>query len=186
MPMTPETFLEALKTTLTKTKANALTVLAAQSNLAIRDVIDRCFYPEQQVAFRAAWILENVFMQHLPRFMPAADYFLDRFSEQQNPSCCRHFCKILAGMSGKKASPELKLLMQHYPIDTLIETVFKWLTDAKMPVAVKSHCLTILANFCAQRPWIAEELLAIIDFLMDKESIAFFSKARKIRQQLQN
>jgi hypothetical protein len=116
--------------------------------------------------------------------LPYATYFLDHFSAQQNLSCCRHYGKILALMTSKKAPLTIKNLIVAYDTDGLVETVFNWLINEQVPVAVKSHGLNILANLNHKHNWIKDELLATMDFLVDKESIAFHGKVKKIRLQL--
>ena len=74
--------------------------------------------------------------------------------------------------------------MEEYDTDLLVETVFSWIIDEQVPVAVKSQCLSVLGNLHQKHPWIKEELLQTMDFLIDKESIAFYAKVKQIRKQL--
>lgn len=182
--MQTDDLLATIKTTLQKTKVNELAKIAAENKFSINELIDLTFHHQEQVAFRAGWILENICISYPDRFLSAAVYFLDRFVEQSNLSCRRHFGKILALMTSKKASSTVKEIILNYQTDQIVETVFSWLIDDKVPVAIKSHCLNILANFNIKHPWIKEELLATMDFLIDKESIAFYAKVKQIRKQL--
>lgn len=176
--------LAAIKTTLQKTKVNDLTNIAAEENFSIRELIDLTFHKEEQIAFRAAWILENIYIKYLERFLPQSNYFLDVFSTQNNLSCRRHYGKILALMTSKKAPLLIKELIDGYETERLVETVFSWLIDDKIPVAIKSHCLNILANLNSKHSWIKDELVQTMDYLIDKESIAFYAKVKQIRKQL--
>ncbi|MNR33110.1 hypothetical protein D3C85_1507530 [compost metagenome] len=90
----------------------------------------------------------------------------------------------MALLSKKNAPQEIKKILQEYSTEELVETTFAWLIDENVPVAIKSHCLNILANFSVKHPWIKEELLQTMDYLVDKESIAFFAKVKQIRKQL--
>jgi len=182
--MQTDDLLATIKTTLQKTKVNELTKIAAANKFSIKDLIDLTFHDEQQVAFRAAWILENIYISYPGLFLPVAVYFLDRFVAQSNLSCRRHYGKILALMTSKKASSTVKEIIKNYQTDQIVDTVFSWLINEKEPVAIKSHCLAILANLNIKHPWIKEELLVTMDFLIDKESIAFYAKAKQIRKQL--
>lgn len=87
-------------------------------------------------------------------------------------------------MTKKNASSEMKEIIVNYDTDHLVEVVFSWLIDEKVPVAIKSHCLNILANLNTKHNWIKDELMETMDFLVDKESIAFFAKVKQIRKQL--
>lgn len=182
--MAIDLLLQTIKTTLQKTKVDELAHIASGEDFSIKELIDLTFYPEEQVAFRAAWILENVYIHYQERFVPHAIYFLQKLPEQNNFSCRRHYGKIFALMTHKKATPVIKQIVSDYSTDDLVDTVFGWLIDEKVPVAIKSHVLNILANLSSKHDWIKEELLQTIDFLVDKESIAFYAKAKQIRKQL--
>lgn len=179
-----EQLLEDIKTTLQKTKVELLAQVAAKQSNAVKEIIDLTFYPEEQIGFRAAWILENIYINNPKDFVPYVNYFLDNFSRQNNLSARRHFGKILALLTKKNVLPEIKEILEKYNTDELVETTFAWLIDEHVPVAIKSHCLNILANFCVKHHWIKDELLQTMDYLVDKESIAFFAKVKQIRKQL--
>lgn len=175
---------EDIKTTLSKNKVELLAQIAAKETNAVKDIIDLTFHPEEKIAFRAAWILESVYINNPQNFVPFVSYFLDRFSRQNNLSARRHYGKILALMSKKSAPSEVKTILETYDTDPLVETTFAWLIDEKVPVAIKSHCLNILANFIPKHHWIKDELIATMEYLVDIESIAFFAKVKQIRKQL--
>lgn len=158
--------------------------LAAMETLSSKDLIDLSFHDDQQIGFRAAWILERIFSNHQYRFSPIAAYFLDKLPTQENLSVLRHYVKILAFMTHKRASIEVRKLVENYDTDHIVEVVFAWLIDEKIPVAVKSHCLNILANLIPKHPWVRNELIETMEFLVDQESIAFFAKVKQIRKQL--
>ena len=179
-----EQLLEEIKGTLQKTKIDLLAQIAAQQASAVKEVIDLTFHKEEQIGFRAAWILENIYVNNPEAFAPYTNYFLDRFSLQNNLSARRHFGRILALLTKKNAPEEIKIILAAYETEALVETTFAWLIDEHVPVAIKSHCLNILANFCLQHPWIKDELQQTMDYLVDKESIAFFAKVKQIRKQL--
>ena len=176
--------LETIKTTLQKNKVEKLAAIASEDTFSVKDLIDLSFYHDEQIGFRAAWILENVYSSHQDRFLPHTLYFLEKFPLQTNFSALRHFVKILAFMTKKNASTEIKEIIHDYDTDHLVEVVFSWLIDEKVPVAIKSHCLNILANLNTKHEWIKDELMETMDFLVDKESIAFFAKVKQIRKQL--
>ncbi|WP_412465476.1 hypothetical protein [Pedobacter sp. KLB.chiD] len=182
--MLNQTLLENIKTTLQKSKVEKLAAIASADSFSVKDLIDLSFYHEEQIGFRAAWILENVFTKHEQRFLPHALYFLEKFPQQSNLSALRHYVKILALMTRKNASTAMRKIFAVYDTGYLVEVVFAWLIDDKIPVAIKSHCLNILANLTVKHSWVKEELLQTMDFLADKESIAFFAKVKQIRKQL--
>lgn len=182
--MQAELLLNTIQTPLSKVKIVELAKLVAAGGCTVKALIDLSFHPHEQTAFRAAWVLENVYSNYLPVFLPELQYFLHRFPDQNNLSARRHYVKILALLTNKNAGAAIKEVITAYPTDGLVETVFSWLIDEKVPVAVKSHCLNILANLNHKHSWIKDELLQTMDFLVDQESIAFFAKVKQIRKQL--
>ncbi|WP_343522206.1 hypothetical protein [Pedobacter sp.] len=182
--MLNHTLLENIKTTLQKSKVEKLAAIVSEETFSAKDLIDLSFYHDEQIGFRAAWILEHVYTAHQHRFLPFLLYFLEKFPTQANLSALRHYVKILAFMTRKNAPVEIRKVIAGYDTGHLVEVVFAWLIDEKIPVAVKSHCLNILANLNVKHSWIREELLQTMDFLVDKESIAFFAKVKQIRKQL--
>lgn len=182
--MQSDLFLTIIKSTLSKKKIDDLAKTIVESGFSIKELIDLTFHEEEQMGFRASWILENIYIDHVSKFEPHSTYFLIKFPQQNNLSSRRHFGKILALMTSKKAPLRIKEVVLTYETDPLVETVFKWLIDDHVPVAVKSHCLNILANLSVKHNWIREELIETMEFLVDKESIAFYAKVKQIRKQL--
>lgn len=182
--MQPDLLLTIIKSTLSKKTIEELAKTIAESGFSIKKLIDLTFHEDEQMGFRASWILENIYIRHVFHFKSAATYFLTVFSQQDNLSSRRHFGKILALMTAKKAPIYIAETINLYKTDKLVETVFNWLIDEQVPVAVKSHCLNILANLSSKHIWVKAELLATMDFLVDKESIAFYAKVKQIRKQL--
>lgn len=181
-----EQLIKDIKTTLSKNKVELLAQIVVKQANAAKDIIDLTFHNEEKIAFRAAWILENVYVNDPIGFAPFAIYFLDQFSSQNNLSARRHFGKILALLTKKNAPEAIKKILSEYNTEELVETSFAWLIDENVPVAIKSHCLNILANFSVKHPWVKDELSQTMEYLVDKESIAFFGKVKQIRKQLKS
>ncbi|MBB2145330.1 hypothetical protein GM921_07540 [Pedobacter sp. LMG 31464] len=182
--MQSDVLLTIIKSTLSKKTVDELTKIISESDFSFQDLIDLTFHKEEKIGFRASWILETICITNLERFLPHILYFLEKFPQQNNLSCRRHYSKILTLITKKNAPQTAKEIINKYDTDTLVETVFSWLIDEKVPVAIKSHCLNILANLNSKHSWIKEELKQTMDFLVDKESIAFYAKVKQIRKQL--
>lgn len=182
--MKSDQLLTILKTTIGKQKAVELAKIVAESGFSMEGLIDLTLHNDDKIGFRAAWILENIYSNNSDRFFQSTVYFLDRFSLQNNLSARRHFAKILAFLTHKKTSSQIKQIINAYDTDLIVETVFSWVIDEQVPVAVKSQCLNVLGNLHQKHSWIKEELLQTMDFLIDKESIAFYAKVKQIRKQL--
>lgn len=149
----------------------------------IKNLIDLTFHPKKEVGFRAAWTLEYIFMNH----HCAGDHLddlLSRFPGQKNQSCMRHYGKILAYLTGKKATGLRERQLEKIDFDPIIDVLFSWLIDDKVLVATKVHAMQALANLAPRYTWIKDELLQTITHLEDLESIAFFGRAKQIRKAL--
>src|SRR5690606_36434707 len=86
----------ALSQTLTKKDVQELAALAPTGKISVQELFLVCFYKDKPaVAFRAAWVLEHVETGYPELFLPIVPEFISSLPQQQNPSCRRHFTKIL-------------------------------------------------------------------------------------------
>lgn len=176
--------LKEIENTLHKTKVEKLSEIALNPIFSIKELINLTFHQDEQIGFRAAWILENVYTKYPECFLTGLDYFLERFSNQINSSARRHFSKIISLITCNKASKMVKDILYAFDLECVIETLFSWLIEDKVLVAVKVHCMQSLANLVPRYPWIKDELLQTIDYLTHKQSVAFFARAKQIKKQL--
>lgn len=181
--MTPNELLPEIEARLSKKRTNELAVIVIYTHFPLSALIDLTFHHQAQIAFRAAWILEQVCLKKPSLMELHLDDFLGKFAGQKNPSAQRHFAKILFVLTAKKSSSSA--IIHSTSAEQLIEAVFSWLIDQQSPVAVKAHCLDILANFAAANHWVKDELLQTIDFMIGQESIAFHARAKKVMRRLE-
>ncbi len=172
--MTKEELLYTIKSGMTKEKVVVLSALASRVNFPLNELINLAFEEKKEVAFRLAWILEHIFVEEPEKLNPHFAYFIERFPGQKNPSVMRHFAKIIALATSPKA----------IDLEPLVETLFSWLIDEGVPVAVKVHCMQALANLTVSYDWIKEELLETIKHLKETESYAFFARTKQIEKDL--
>lgn len=151
-----------------------------EDNFALRDLIDITFHPDKDIAFRAAWILENVFLQNPARYEPDLEYLLSRMREIKHPSCQRHYVKILMHITSSKTFPAIKNKLETIDLEPVVEQCFDWMINPKIKVAVKVFAADVLFNLSNRYPWIKEELANQITFLMKNGSPAIQSRGRKL------
>ena len=161
-----------------------LTAIIENNNLDIDHVLEISFHKKKEVAFRAAWMLEYIMVHKPDRFRKYISKLLALLPEQKNPSAMRHYTKIIALMTGRKADQVYKDLVKEINFEPVIEVLFTWLIDPEMLVATKVHCMQSLANLTPHYDWIREDLQETIDHLMEVESIAFFARAKMVKRQL--
>ena len=163
--------------------ANSTAILESH-DLDINDLLEISFHKKKEIAFRAAWMLEYL-MTHKPAyFSPFVPRLLELLPEQKNHSAMRHYTKIVALLTDKKADPVYQDLAAHLNFEPVIEVLFSWLIDTEMLVATKVHCMQSLANLVPRYDWIKDDLEQTIDYLTDIESIAFFARAKMVKKQL--
>ncbi len=174
-----------LKTTLSKVEITTLAIHLVEHEFPMDQVMDLCNHPDGTCSFRAAWLLENIYLYRPGTLLPWLSLFFDRFPSHYHPAAWRNIAKVMALLTDRRAPLEIKLAVQRQDTDLIAAASFSWLIQETVPVAVKSHCLSILANLGHRHAWIVEELPATMDFLLDRESIAFFAKVKQVRKQLQ-
>ena len=174
--MTKEQFIDRIKDRLSRKQLDNLLVQLPQTGVDLPELIGLCFHTDGRIAFRSAWILESVFVSDPQAFTAHLELFLEKYPGQSNPSCRRHFSRILMLVLSdpqRSALPENLLLRA-------TEATFNWLIDPETPVAVKANCLDVLFHLRSLEPWIEEELKQEIEFLLKDGSPAMQSRGRKI------
>ncbi|MDB5130991.1 MAG: hypothetical protein JWR02_740 [Mucilaginibacter sp.] len=176
--------LKQISNTIGKTKVLELTRILKEQQFVLRDLIDLTFYPDKNIAFRAAWILENVFLQNPALYEPDLEYLLSRIKEVKHESCQRHYAKIIMHITGKKASATIQQKLNKLNLEPIVEQCFDWMIDPKVLVAVKVFASEALFNMRQRYPWITEELANQINFLMRNGTAAIQSRGKKLLSEL--
>ena len=176
--MTKEQLIQQLEASLTKRGSQRIADICVSEPALMHELLLLSFHHEPEIAFRAAWILETSVLQYSERFKENIPVFLQRYEEQANNSCQRHFTKIMLHLLKTNAIPE------QFDYNTIIEPTFAWLADEQIPVAVKANCMSILFILRKKDDWIEEELRAQIEFLMKDGTAAIQSRGKKILHKL--
>jgi hypothetical protein len=182
--ITQAELLNQISGTIGKMKVLELSRILKEDQFALRDLVDLTFYPDKNIAFRAAWILENVFLQQPARYEPDLDYLVSRMKDVKYESCQRHYAKIIMHITGKKAPASIQQKLQQFDLEPTVEQCFDWMIDPKVKIAVKVFASEALFNLRHRYPWIAEELANQLQFLMRNGTAAIQSRGRKLLAQL--
>jgi hypothetical protein len=178
--LTSNELIKQISTTIGKSKVINLSRVLKNEHFALRDLIDVTFHPDKNIAFRAAWILENLFLESPQNYLDDMDYLLSRIRDVKNESCKRHYAKIMMHITDAKASAPVKQQLQQADLDAVVEKLFDWLIDPKALIAIKVFTSQALFNVRKRYPWITEELAAQILFLMRDGTAAMQSKGKKL------
>lgn len=158
--------------------------MVEQFDLSVADLFEISFHKKKEIAFRAAWMLEYVMMHYPDKFVVHVPRLLELLPTQKNHSAMRHYTKMIALLTDRKANPIYRKLVMELNFDSIIPLLFDLLLDSGTLVASKVHCMQSLANMAPGYDWIKDDLLATIDHLVELESIAFFARAKQVRKQL--
>ena len=178
--LTSDELIKELSATLEKKKVVKLTAILKKQQFALRDLIDITFYPDRDIAFRAAWILETLFLLKPESYLNDMDYLFSRIKDVQNESCKRHYAKMVAHITAPKAPLSIQHKIKETDLEPIVEQLFDWMIDPKVRIAVKVFASTALFNMRHRYPWIAEELKDQIQFLMRDGTPAIQSRGRKL------
>ncbi len=179
-----EELIKQISNTIGKTKVLELSRILTEQHFALRDLIDLTFDGDRDIAFRAAWILENIFLQDPTRYESELEYMVSRIKEVTHASCKRHYAKIMMHITAKNTPATIKQKLQELDLEPVVEQCFDWMIDPKVLVAVKVFASEALFNMRRRYPWIKEELAEQIRFLMRDGSTAIQTRGRKLLAQL--
>ncbi len=182
--LTQDELIKEISKTLAKTKVVKLTSILQKQNFNFRDLVSVTFNDDTGVAFRAAWLLENLFLKKPLLFKEDISWMLAHLGEIKNPSCKRHYAKIVAHITDPKAPNDIRQKIIEISLEPTVETLFDWLIDPKGKIAVKVFAATALFNLRHRYTWINEELGAQLQFLMRNGSPGIQSRGKKLLEAL--
>ncbi len=182
--LTPAELINEISNTIGKAKVVKLSVILQKQHFAIYDLIDITFYPDKNIAFRAAWILENLFLEKPESYLDDLDYLFSRIKDVKYASCKRHYAKIVMHVTSPKAPLSIKKKLAEIDLDPVVEQFFDWMVDPKARIAIKVFASEALFNIRERYPWIAEELANQIKFLMRNGTAAIQTRGKKLLSQL--
>lgn len=181
--MRKEDLISQISATIGKKSVLALSAVLGEKRFAINDLIDISFHTNQQIGFRASWILEHLILEQPDRILPCLDYLLQKFPEVSNSSCKRHYTKILMHLTSHKVKGNLGDAIALRNLEMVAETCFDWLINPETAIAVKAFCCEVLYNLKDRYDWINEELSEQIRFMMKNGSPGIRAKGRKLLKQ---
>jgi hypothetical protein len=179
-----EDLLKEISGTIGKMKVLELTRILERANFDMNDLIELTFNPNRDVAFRAAWILENMFLQSPERYLDNLDTIILRLPDVEHESCQRHFVKILMHITGKKTSIPIRRKLEQTNLEPIVEQCFEWMIDPDVKIAVKCFSSEVLFNLRRRYDWIAEELANQLQFLMRDGGPGIQARGKRLLKEL--
>ena len=129
---------------------------------------------EPAFAFRIGWLLDTLVTIKPELVKPFVPELYAKRDQMVFPGYKRSLAKIISHCG---APEELE--------GEITELFFTWLLDAKTEVAVKVHAMQSMFNLCQKYPDLKHELKEVIEDQMDKNTVAFRARAKKLMVKLQ-
>lgn len=183
--MTQDELTKLITGSIGKPKVLELTKILNEQQFDLHDLIAITFHRESDVAFRATWLLENVFLQKPETYIPELEYLLSVINDKiKYPGPQRHYAKIVMHLTEASAPQIIKEKIACIDMEPVVEQLFDWLISSKTKIAVKAFAAEALFNLRHRYPWISEELGNQLQFLMRDGTAAIQSKGRKLLKEL--
>ena len=182
--LTADELIKEISVTMVKSRVVKLSAILQKQQFSLRDLIDITFHQDRNIGFRAAWILENLFLQKPTSYLHDISYLLSRIKDVTNPSCKRHYAKIVMHATSPKSPVTIQQELIKIDLEPVVEQLFDWMIDPKVLIAVKVFAAQGLFNLRNRYGWLTEELANQIRFLMRDGSAAIQSRGRKLLSQL--
>jgi hypothetical protein len=167
-----------------KPKVLELSKILNEQNFDLRDLIAVTFYHDKDVAFRATWILENVFLQNPETYLPQLEYLLSGIAKVKHPGPQRHYAKIIMHITDDSAPKIIQGKVASIDMEPVVEQLFDWLINPKSKIALKAFASEALFNLRLRYPWVKEELANQLQFLMRDGTAAIQVKGKKLLKDL--
>ncbi len=150
-------------------------------------LLDYCFQTEEEISYKAAWILEIICLRKMEILIPHLDIFLKKLPKVHKHQAVRPMAKIcevmLTDFYSKKEKKTIQILFLKKHRNQLSEICIDWLiTDQK--VACKAYamqCLYVLGN---EFSWIHPELKIILLKDFPAQQPAFKARAKHILKKI--
>jgi hypothetical protein len=178
--LSKEQLLKQIQSTLAKTKVLELTSVLHHKHFKLRDLIELTFFTDKKIAFRAAWLLENLFLHRPDLYVNDLPFFIEKFPRVDHASCKRHYAKIAMHVTSPHASAAIRNKISNIDMQPVVDTCFEWMIDANVLVAVKAFAGEALFNLRHRYPWITDELSAQLEYLMRNGTAAIQTKGKKL------
>ena len=173
-----------ISNTIGKTKVFELSRIIKEQNFSLRDLTDLTFHQNKDIAFRSTWILENVFLNDPDTYGADLEYIMSRIKDVNHASCQRHYAKIVMHITASNVSPVIRNKLAVIDLEPVVEQCFDWMIDPKVKIAVKVFASEAIFNLKERYPWIKEELVGQLKFLMRNGSPGIQSRGKKLLAKL--
>ncbi|MBW4891609.1 hypothetical protein KXQ82_17920 [Mucilaginibacter sp. HMF5004] len=150
----------------------------------VANLIAITFSPQKEVAFRATWLLENLFLLQPDKYISCVDELVVKFPLLKNEGSLRHYLRIFILLTDKKAEKQIAQKIVAVDFNEVISRCFDMLIDDESPIALKVFAMELLYNLRHREDWIKDILISQIQILMDGGGPAIRARGKSIWSKL--
>jgi len=177
---TPTTLLQRLQAATFRKSIDELAELICNQQFTLVDLLMLTCYPDNNIAFRACWLLEALILKHADKYTAHYSSIIACGGRIKCHSCQRHYAKVYRHITDKKVTKKIQFELRDTDLEPVIEECFDWLLNPKVKVAVKAFASQALYNLADRQPWIAAELQHQLEILMINGSPGIQSVGRRL------
>lgn len=152
----------------------------------MEELLGYCTEVNDPISYKAAWVLEMVFLENPATFYPYIDYFFQILPQLTHVSAIRPFGKIgsiLCETFYQSENHPIHKLLKISHRKQLVETCFDWLIS-NQKTAAKAYAMQSLFELGKEFEWIHPELQQIIQNNYELELPAYRARARMVLKSL--
>lgn len=179
-----EEMVSKLEQPIGKQKVLEMAAICVDDENVLKVFFKLMFHTDPLICFRAAWVLETTAILNEAAIQVILPEFIDKFPSITNLSCKRHITRIIIVLNKQSVDAPVYKNYRNFNLDKVVDALFLWLVDENTPVAVKANCMEALTGFINTHTWVKDELIATVDYLSCRESVAFYGRLKKIRRYL--
>lgn len=139
----------------------------------IKELVEIIIENKKGISWRAAYSLDELSARNYSFFEKYADELIEFTLSSPDISTQRHLCKLISKYPVKE---------KHQ--GKLLDFCTEKINSDKVKVAVKVHCIEIFYNISVVHPELKHELELIINDVMNKNTVAFSCRAKKILKKI--
>jgi hypothetical protein len=151
------------------------------------ELLEYCFQKDEEISYRATWILEFVCLADFKYLIPHLDMFFENLPNIYKDQAIRPLAKICEKLMVafyKKKDPEIIKSIQNKHKETIIECCFDWLIT-QQKVACQVYSMLALYFLGTQYDWVHPELKTIIENNIHQGSAAYKARGKYVLQQIE-
>lgn len=149
-------------------------------------LLNTCFQVDENISYKAAWVLELVCTKRPELLFPQIDFFISNLPNVHKEQAVRpmaKICEVLLLLYYKSFHLPTRTVLTCSHREQLTETCFDWLIS-NQKVAVKAYAMQCLFLLGYEFTWIHPELKLILEKDFPNALPAFKSRAKHILKKL--